>query len=732
MTAVSEHRLPGSFQLTLAVAAILLTTATAMAGQADFFARHDFAVGQSVANEGFSAVAVSDFNQDGLPDFAVVDSSQGEVLVELANGPGSFGSVAAYNAGFQPEGIVIADFNHDGIPDIAVSNFFGTINVLLGKGGGIFAPAIQYGPGNGDGSENIAIGDFNGDGVPDLVISSGLIDCFVFEGNGDGTFRSPLSPNCGDAGSVVRVADFNRDGKADLVVSGGEFGEVAVMLGNGNGTFQKPKLYFTPANMDVAVGDFNGDGRPDVAIALPGSATASVGLLLGNGDGTLQNVVTYAGGATGAQSIAVADFNGDGVPDLAVANRDTLLPSVSVLMGLAGGGFEAAQQFAMTDPFFVTVAGFVHKGEPDIVVINDLSSSVSVLFRRNLSEWEAAPSYAAGAKPLSIAVGDWNGDGVPDVAVALAQGQVNVYLQNTSGKFQFKDSTAVGTRPEAMLTADVNGDGIADLITGNEGLDNVSVLLGNGDGTFQPAMNFEAGTSPVSLAAADVNADGHLDLLVLNQGSSQVSVLLGKGDGTFASPVNYRVANGPAGIAVGDLNGDGIPDIAVAIFGADDAPGQVAVLLGKGDGTFGTEALYPTGGVNAHSLVIADFNKDGNNDVMVTNFDDGSVSLLLGNGEGGLQEAGRMEIGPVAEPTNIVSGDFNLDGTPDAAIVLFGGGMVAVVEVENGQMQAPILFGASNVPINLATGDVNGDGKPDLVVANSTAKSFSVLRNVSK
>jgi hypothetical protein len=732
MIALSENDLLRSFQLTLVVAAMLVTTTAARANQADFFARHDFAVGQSVANEGFTAVAVSDLNQDGIPDLVVVNSGQGEVLVELANGPGSFGAAAVYNAGFQPEGIVVADFNHDGIADIAVSNFFGTINVLVGKGGGVFAPAVQYGVGNGDGSDNIAIGDFNGDGLPDLVISSGLNTCLVFEGKGDGTFHPPLTANCGGAGSVVRVADFNRDGKADLVVSGGEFGVVAVMLGNGNGTFQKPKLYFTPANMDIAVGDFNGDGLPDVAVALPGSATASVGILLGNGNGTLQNVVTYADGATGAQSIAVADFNGDGVPDLAVANRATILPSISVLIGIEGGGFAAPQQFAMTDPFYVTVAGFEKKGEPDIVVINDLSSSVSVLFHRNSSKWEAAPSYATGPKPLSLAVGDWNGDGLADVAVALAQGQIDVYLQNTSGKYQFKGAAAAGTLPEAMLTADVNGDGIADLATANRGLDNVSILLGNGDGTFQPATNFEAGTDPVSLAAADVNADGHLDLLVLNEASSQVSVLLGKGDGTFASPPNYRVANNPTGIAVGDLNGDGNPDIAVAIFGANDAPGQVAVLLGKRDGTFGPQTLFPTGGVNAHSLVIADFNNDGNNDVMVTNFDDGSVSLLLGDGDGRLQEAGRLEIGPIAEPTNIVSGDFNQDGTPDAAVVLFGAGMVAIIQVDGGQLQAPLLFGASNVPINLATENVNGDGKPDLVVANSTAKSFSVLQNVSK
>jgi Bacterial Ig-like domain (group 3)/FG-GAP-like repeat len=368
----------------------------------------------------------------------------------------------------------------------------------------------------------------------------------------------------GFPGSAAAVADVNGDGKPDLVAANSyacspplcSSGTVGVLLGKGDGTFQAPVSYGSGgAQTDsIAIADVNGDGKPDVVVAnfyastdLGGSMTGTVGVLLGKGDGTFQAPLIYSSGGYGPSSIAVADVNNDGRPDLLVANRffcgSTNTACVAVLLGNGDGTFQAA----------VTNA--------------------------------SGPEYG-----YSVVAADVNGDGKPDLLVG---------------------STCI-----------LSPYNCADL---------VGVLLGNGDGTFQTVVTYNSGEGyQSSVQVADINGDGKLDLLLANLDSNTVGVLLGNGDGTFQAVVTFGSTGQYAeSVAAADVDGDGKPDLLVLneVCGGTDI-GCIGVLLGNGDGTFQPAVTYGSGG-EALSMAVADLNSDAKPDVVVANYS--VLGVLLNN-----------------------------------------------------------------------------------------------------
>jgi len=338
----------------------------------------------------------------------------------------------------------------------------------------------------------------------------------------------------------LATADFNGDGKLDLVVTEPGSGSVSVMLGNGDGTFQPAVNYpvtntTTNQTFQVAVGDFNGDGKLDFVVS--DTADDYVSVFLGNGDGTFQAGVNYAVG-TSPTAVAVADVNGDGKLDLVVTSQNcapnpTCLPApVSVLLGNGDGTFQPHSDFD------------------------------------------------AGLDPNWVVVGDFNGDGVLDLAVIDGQGNSNgsaalILLGNGDGTFQSPVSYPLNTNAASAIAADFNGDGKLDLaVADNVGV--LSILLGNGDGTFQPRVDYPAGTFPWgSLVVGDFNGDGKLDVAVSDSGSAAVSLFLGNGDGTFQPFISIGVGNSPHGVAAGDFNQDGRLDLAVS----NSADNTVSILM---------------------------------------------------------------------------------------------------------------------------------------------------------
>ena len=343
---------------------------------------------------------------------------------------------------------------------------------------------------------------------------------------------------------------------------------------------------------------------------------------------------------TKPMSVAVGDFNGDGKPDLAIASGDG---TVTVLLGTGGGGFAAAPGSpfpAGSGPSAVAVGDFNGDGKPDLAIADYDANRVTVLLGDGTGRFTAAPSspFPAGSQPDSVAVGDFNGDGKPDLAIAnYNSNNVTVLLGDGAGGFTAAPGSpfSAGTQPFSVAVGDFNGDGKPDLAISNVASGNVTVLLGNGTGGFTaaPGSPFAVGAYPESVSVADFNADGKLDLAVAGVGLYQstglnVTVLLGDGAGGFTAAPGGASATGdaPTALAVADFNEDGLPDLAVI----NPETGTVAILLGNGTGGFTSATGSPfTAGAQAVALAAGDFNADGKPDFAVANYGSNNLTVLL-------------------------------------------------------------------------------------------------------
>jgi hypothetical protein len=311
-------------------------------------------------------------NGDGRPDLAVADNGWNMISVLPGNGDGGFGPKTDFETGWGPWCVAIGDLNGDRTPDLVTPNLLSsTVSVLLGHGDGSFGIGTEYGTGTDPIS--VAIGDLNHDGKLDLVTAdNGSRTVSVLLGNGDGSFG--VNTRCSVDGNpcCVAIGDLNRDGKPDLV---GGF----VLLGNGDGTFVKTNYWDNPRS--VATGDMNGDGKLDVVAAYPDawySHNDRVGVMFGDGNGSFASGTNFTLGPVGTVSLAIGDLNGDGKLDVAVA--DSAANTVSVLLGNGNGGFSEGLDFGTGFcPYSVAIGDLNGDGRPDLAVANYLSNTVSVL-----------------------------------------------------------------------------------------------------------------------------------------------------------------------------------------------------------------------------------------------------------------------------------------------------------------------------------------------------------------
>ncbi|MFO0576483.1 MAG: VCBS repeat-containing protein [Polyangia bacterium] len=362
-------------------------------------------------------------------------------------------------------------------------------------------------------------------------------------------------------------------------------------------------LSIGPGNMNAA--DWNGDSLPDLSVANFLSANFAVRLNAGTDQGpggaTFQESRLYPAGLF-PSFIAAADFNHDNRLDAAVVNA--VSNDVSVLLGKGDGSFLATRQYPLSDPrkpllglglgpFSMVARDFNHDQHPDIVTNNSLTNNVSVLLGTGTGTFQAAKTYPLlGPKSLGLV-------------------------------------------PFALATADFDGDGNYDLAAG--ALSSVVILKGRADGSFTAVREYMHGIDTACVDVADFDGDGKMDIAATATVTNSYTILLGRGDGSFTIK-ETRPAGGtaPQCFSIGDLDGDQKLDLAIVNTASASVGGAVAVLLGKGDGTFAQPVAYPVG-ILPWASAMVDFNHDGNLDVAACNAINSSVSVLLGNGDGTLQ-----------------------------------------------------------------------------------------------
>ncbi len=338
-----------------------------------------------------------------------------------------------------------------------------------------------------------------------------------------------------------------------------------------------------PFPQSVAVADFNGDGKLDLAVPVYSIFTqmTDVNILLGNGDGSFTPGPEFPLTGQNVNNAAVADFNGDGKPDLAISLPDA--GQVQVILGNGDGTFTPMPPISADGIFVVATGDFDGDGKADLVLVNPGPGTLTILLGNGDGTFRVKATVSVAGGPQAIVVGDFNGDGKADFAVVdYSEDTVTVLLGNGDGTFrEVPSSPKTGFEPAAIAAGDFNGDGILDLAVtnlndGNPDPGSVTVLLGNGDGTFTPtAESPVTGAVPNSIAVADFNGDGKADLVTGDAGSNTATVLLGNGDGTFAAPQNPAAGTNPLFVAAGDFNGDGLPDLAAA----NNTNNSVTVLL---------------------------------------------------------------------------------------------------------------------------------------------------------
>jgi fibronectin type 3 domain-containing protein len=630
------------------------------------------------------------------------------------------------------------------------------------------------------------LSDVDGDERLDLLISY-LDTVLSFPGKGDGTFQPPTEWSV--SGSSLEIGDLDQDGAQDLVTVG--LDHIFALFGRGDGGFiDREEIPTNSGNYDLVSADLDGDRSADLAI--PGVNFGSLfSTVLNNGNTWLENSIsppfqadrTYRAGI-GPVFVKTGDLNKDGHPDLVVANEFS--NDVSVLLNSGAGDLNAPVSYPVgSAPVFMALEDLDKDGLLDIVTANSGSNNISVLLSNGIGTFQGQQNYSVGPNPKSLGIADINGDGRLDIVVAdydLSVNYVSILLGNGDGTFQSSTPwTTIGWSPVSIQKGDFNADGVADIAVVNYTLFHsggihqslVTLLLGKGDGTFDERIVYQPGDANFlnEISSEDLNRDGKQDLIAidyhaftafvfLNNGYGQFSLIqtlhgldgssvtlrdlnqdgnidllaggasslhpwLGQGDGTFLSSQSIGGWEDVSSMQIGDMNGDGVPDI-VLVDG-----NNLSIIPGEGRGTFPGESVIHAESSDSSFTFIAsgDLNSDHNQDIVVNdkeltgpNAGFTKATVYWGNGNN------TYERGPTLHASSTISRgvfaeDFNQDGLVDIAICT-GYGVLMFLNNGDETFRDALSYTMNANLAGIRIADINNDNRFDIISVEWTANGL--------
>ena len=550
------------------------------AGDGTFSLLQTLLVGHAGESFNPSFLRAGDLNGDGIDDLAVSsprDGNLGIIWGRLGGGL-SVSPLTDFNRGGN---LWIGDFDGDHIPDLAVQasdDFSGIYSILIlkGDGNGGFRTIGSFVAGYS--IRSITGGDFNGDGHLDLAlykdydVDTGTYGLLVFPGLGNGMFDAPVQTlTTGYAPGALVAADVDLDGSLDLLVPNQTDETITVLLGAGNGHFQESTRFAASVGVQgIVTADFNGDGNPDVAVG-------AVSVLLGDGNGSLQSPRVSFLNADGA--IVTGDFNGDGKPDITGASSSETL---QILLGVGDGTFQPPIPSPKSlGSVRLAVGDFNHDGNLDLLVHYVSLGELDYYAGRGDGTF-TAPVVIATINALSLAVADVNGDGALDILLTFRDVSLpptlRVLLGNGDGTFQAPILSPLDDEANGVGVGDFDEDGMLDAVVSYPARGQLSILFGDGTGSFGSPALFEAKKYPNVLTVSDFTGDGHLDVVLTGQ-DQYVTILAGTGDGRLGRAEIFALPGTAVGTVIADFDKDGKPDLAVASVGDVYVPGDDFVVL---------------------------------------------------------------------------------------------------------------------------------------------------------
>ncbi|CAF2520379.1 unnamed protein product [Rotaria sp. Silwood2] len=692
-----------------------------------------------------TSVIIYDFNNDDRLDLLVNNFNDDNLLLLTGNDNGTFEQTTTYSTGNKsaPKHFSIGDFNNDNRMDIVTANYGSdSIGILLAQDNGTFSNVTTYFVGYGSNPWSVAVGDFNNDSQLDVVTANhGSRGLGILLGHGNGSFANATTyhANIIVLPILVAVGDVNNDKKLDVVVTDGSLDNVVVLLGHGNGTFPDTitcSLDSYSAPNSVYLVDLNNDTYLDVIVStLDGGF---VGILLGYGNGTFQKMTKYLSDSTSSlYRIAIADFNNDHRHDFVVT--DIANDEIIIYYGYGNGSFQLGRKYSTgfgSSPYAVTTAKLKNDNQINVVVTLWGKGKVGVLTEYTAAEFVKKKTCSTGSapQPYSLAVGNFNNDSFVDITIVNSgSDNLDILFNSGNGTFVTQITYPIGadSYPQYVIAGDINKDNHLDIVTVNSKSSSISVLMGHSNGTFDIPRVYSTGEDsyPLAVAINDFNNDDRSDLIIADAGTDSIGVLLGFHYTTFQSQKTYSGHNTgvPHNIITSDFNNDTYLDIAIAFHLSDN----VGILLGYGHGSFGVMMTYSTGNRSQpESLAVHDFNNDGRVDIVVVNSGTNDIGILLGYGNGSFATMIRYSTGENSKPVAIVLTDINNDGRIDIVVtnsatknigILFGHGNLIFDDI----IICPT--GNNSRPQSVAVGDFDNDGQMDIVITNYHDDSISIF-----